>query len=250
MQYGVLTICLDAAATIGKTIDSVLRQSRPPCHYLFVDGGSSDATRAVIEAERERAERLGVRFELLEQAPLAPGAAGIPSAWNQGLRKLRGDVLFLLNADDWYEREDAAVRVLEALDREPNAGMAVCPVVLRREPGAPPEKILRPRWPGLLPVLMPVPHPGCFVRREVYERVGGYDERYAISADYDFIWRCRNTGIGRVIIPTPLVGMRTGGRARQQRRRARKETCEIACRYCRLPLFPRLAYLIRTISNR
>jgi GT2 family glycosyltransferase len=97
---------------------------------------------------------------------------------------------------------------------------------------------------------MPLPHPGCFIRRRVYDQIGLYDERYAVSADYDFIYRCRRAGIGRVTLDTPLVAMRLGGLAGRQRPLARKETREIALRHGRCPVLPRLAYALRTWFSR
>ena len=97
---------------------------------------------------------------------------------------------------------------------------------------------------------MPVMHPGCFVRRSVYDRVGDFDERYRISADYDFMYRCRRAGVVFHPLSQPLVNMQWGGMARQNLPTARRETLAIARRHCRIPGLPFLAYVLRRMMGR
>jgi glycosyltransferase involved in cell wall biosynthesis len=250
MTYGVITICLNAEPTIRQTIDSVVRQTTAPEQIVFVDGGSTDGTVELLEQNRSRIEDRGSRMDLLRQEPISPGAAGIPRAWNQGLRAMHTDVVFILNADDWYEPDDAAETVLNAFRDNPEAGLVVSPVLMRAAPAGPARRVLRQRSFSLLPVLMPVPHPGCFVKRKVYDIIGDYDERYAISADYDFVFRCHRAGVPVVTLDRPLVGMRTGGLAGRRRHIARRETLEIGLRHCRCRALPRIAYVLRCCLNR
>ena len=245
MTYGVITICRNAATTLQRCLESVFAQSVPPTQYLVVDGGSTDGTREVAERLSGNAPG-GCEFALLHQPPPPPGAAGIPHAWNLGLQEMRADVVFLLNADDWLAA-DAAATVLAEFAAAPEADLLVTPIRIVLEEG---ERLLRPRPFWLFPFLMPVMHPGCFVRRRVYEAVGGFDESYRISADYDFMYRCRRAGRIFRACPTPLVNMQWGGMARQNLPTARRETLAIARRHCRLPGLPWLAYLLRRILHR
>src|SRR5215471_18064438 len=61
VSYGVITVCKNSAATIRRTIDSVLAQTVPPYEYVFVDGGSRDATVAIIESVMADSQRRGLR---------------------------------------------------------------------------------------------------------------------------------------------------------------------------------------------
>ena len=245
MSYGVITICRNAAATIARSLRSVQAQTRPPAQYVVVDGGSTDGTLAVVEGLAGGMPP-GCEFEIVHQPPPPPGMAGIPNAWNLGLGHLRTEVVFLLNADDWLE-PDAAATVMAAFEEAPEAGLLISPIRIVSEQG---ERILRPRPFWLFPLLMPVMHPGCFVRRWVYDRVGDFDERYRISADYDFMYRCRRDGLDFRTLSRPLVNMQWGGMVRQNLSTARRETLSIARRYCRIPCLPFLAYALRWITGR
>lgn len=245
MNYGVITICRNAAATIARSLRSVQAQSVPPAQYVVVDGGSTDGTLAVVEDLAEGMPA-GCEFQTVHQPTPPAGVAGIPNAWNLGLAQLQTDVVFLLNADDWLE-PDAAATVMAAFEAVPEAGLLTSPIRIVGEEG---ERILRPRPLWLFPFLMPVMHPGCFVRRSVYDRVGDFDERYRISADYDFVYRCRRAGVVFHGLSEPLVNMQWGGMARQNLPTARRETLAIARRHCRIPGLPFLAYVLRRVLGR
>jgi len=245
MNYGVVTICRNAAATMARSVRSVQAQSLPPAQYVVVDGGSTDGTLAVVEDLAEGMP-VGCEFQTVHQPTPPVGVAGIPNAWNLGLGYLQTDVVFLLNADDWLE-PDAAATVMAAFEAAPEAGLLTSPIRIVGDEG---ERILRPRPLWLFPFLMPVMHPGCFVRRSVYDRVGDFDERYRISADYDFVYRCRRAGVVFHALSQPLVNMQWGGMARQNLPTARRETLAIARRHCRIPGLPFLAYALRRMLGR
>ncbi len=245
MSYAVITICRNAAATIARSIRSVQAQTVPPAQYIIVDGESTDGTLEVV-AELAEGMPSGCDFQVVPQPPPPPGVAGIPNAWNLGLGHIHANIIFLLNADDWLE-PDAAETVLAAFAEAPEAGLLTSPIRIVADDR---QWLLRPRPLWLFPFLMPVMHPGCFVRRWVYDRVGDFDERYRISADYDFAYRCCRAGIPFHSLSRPLVNMQWGGAARQNLPTARRETLEIARRHCRVPGLPFLAYALRRMLGR
>jgi len=245
--YGVVTICLNSAATVRRAVESVFGQTLPPSEYVFVDGGSTDGTLDILEGivARGSSEHSHVRLALLRQSP----GGGIPQAWNMGIAELSADVVFLLNGDDWYEPDCAGI-VMQALAGHPEADIAVAPILLHHV-GAEGEPVVRPpRSLAFLPVLMPVMHPACFVRRSLYGRVGLFDERFSISADYDFVYRSYRAGTGFVRIGTPVTHMLGGGLASRSRGCARRETLTVGLRHCRNPLLPLAAYGLRAVLGR
>lgn len=231
MRLTVITICRNAAATLRRTVASVLAQTRLPDEYLFVDGQSDDGTPALLDTLCAELSAHGIAVRWLRQEPLAPGAAGIPSAWNQGIAASTGDVIALLNGDDWYE-PTALASAEEALERHPEAGLAAFAVrfVL---PGGRVRHVFRPQVMSQLPWRMPVPHPGLFVRRATYERCGRYDVGFRISADYDFVWRCHERGERLVRCDEVVTNMELGGLANSSRGLARLETRRIGSRHAR-----------------
>lgn len=251
LTYSVITICLNAGETIADTVHSVLTQVPLPTQYVIVDGGSTDDTLARVEGQlrADLPSRPSLPDIVVRRQEPRPGAAGIPAAWNQALRLAAADVIFIINADDWYE-PGAAQSVLHAFAEHPDAEIVTAPIQYRQAPGSPVLRQQPPRSLRWLPLLMPVPHPGCFVRRRTYERLGVFDERYAVSADYDFVYRAARAGCAFLPLSQPLVSMRPGGFARRRLSQARRETFEIARRHGAGVLLPGAAYLVRRLLKR
>lgn len=246
-SLSLITICYDSARTLRRTVQSVLSQTRLPEEYVFVDGGSTDGTLELLTELCGELRQAGVEARVMAQER-HEGEAGIPSAWNQGIGQVRGEVIGLLNSDDWY-----GPQALAAVEREaqahPEAGLIAGAVRMMSAAGGE-ERIFRPGSLRQLPWRMALPHPGLFVRRCVYERIGLYDARYRISADYDFVWRCYNARLEPVVCDEVLTNMELGGLANRSRRLARCETWKIACRHHWNLLTPSLAWLLRTLTGR
>ncbi len=247
MTITVITICRNSARTLQRTIDSILQQQLKPQQYLFVDGASTDDTLNILQQNLPRLQSAGIQAKILQQAPVHPGEAGIPAAWNQGLQQAEGEIIALLNSDDWYEPQ-TLTEIHHAFTQNPEIEAVVCPIRLLGADGG--EQLLPPRCLCLLPLLMPLPHPGCFFRRSLYNRIGHYDTRYRIAADYDFIWRCHRAGTQWKTLANPLVNMEAGGLANSSRNKARLETLTIARKYIPWCPLPYLAYLLRQLSGR
>lgn len=247
MKFSLITICFNSERTLGRTLDSVMRQNRRPDEYVFVDGGSTDRTLAILEEFKAKSERLKMDIRILKQHR-TEGAAGIPDAWNQGIDDVRGDVIGLLNSDDWYE-PTALESVEETLAAHPECAAVSCPVRFVNEYGGE-VKVSYPKCPKLfLPFLMPVPHPGFFVRRTAYNSIGKYNVNYKISADYDWVWRFCHAGLKLAYVKKAQVNMELGGVANSSRELARNETLEIAVRHGAGGL-AKIAWFLRKISGR
>ncbi len=247
MRISLVTICWNAEKTLRRAVSSVLAQTRLPDEYAFVDGGSTDGTLGLLAELCKTLEERGVKAWVIQQQR-KEGEAGIPSAWNQGIAQMTGDVIGLLNSDDWYETK--ALKTVEAAFESADAGM-VSAAVRFVAPGTGKEcKVFRRMPPWQLSFRMTVPHPGLFVKKGTYDVVGLYDTAYRISADYDFVWRCHKADIATVSIGEPLVSMELGGTANQNRRLARRETLQIARKYSVFPILAWLAWLVRTFINK
>ena len=248
MRISLVTICWNAEKTLRRAVSSVLAQTRLPDEYLFVDGGSTDGTLELLSELCATLKKSGVKAWVIPQKR-NPGEEGIPSAWNQGIEKVTGDVIGLLNSDDWYEPQ-ALASVEKAFAAHGGAGM-VSAAVRFVAPGTGKEiKVFRnaPSWQ--LAYRMTVPHPGLFVKRSTYDTVGLYDTGYRISADYDFVWRCRKAGVAMTAVDEPLVNMELGGTANRSRALARRETLEIALKHGGWSILPWIAWLMRALTGR
>ena len=247
MRLTLITITLNAQSKLSRCISSVLTQTRLPDEYIFVDGGSQDGTLDIIEKAMPDFASRGVDAKLLKQVH-KEGHAGIPEAWNQGIEQSTGDIIALLNSDDLYSPE-AMETVANAFSQDASLELLSSPIKLFNAEG----KHLGCLYPHCLflsEVKMPLPHPGTFMSASLYRRIGLYNENYSISADYDFVWRCRKAKVKMMYIDSPLASMEIGGRENSSRELARKETLEIALRHSSLPMLAKIAYLLRKMTGR
>jgi glycosyltransferase len=197
----IITTTLNASDTVGQCINSIKQQS-VAAEHIVIDAGSTDNTAAMLERQAAGLNILTV-----------PGL-GIYEALNRGLALCRGEIIGILNADDYYPSPDILSRVLREFD---NPAVDACYgdlVYVRREDTG---KIARswragaydPRnfYHGWMP-----PHPTFFVRRTVYERYGGFNTDLGTAADYELMLRfLLKHQVHAVYIPEVLVHMRSGG---------------------------------------
>lgn len=203
MKISVVTAVYNSAPTVGGAIASVAGQTHPDVEHVIVEGLSSDGSLTAIEAARHN------RMVLISEAD-----KGIYDALNKGIRAASGDVVGFVHADDFLAHPNALARVAEAFeDPEINGVYADLDYVSQSDEtkvirawrtGAYSAQRLRRGW-------MPA-HPTLYLRKSVYEALGGYDTGLKIAADYDFILRYFSSGTARAVhIPEVLYKMRLGG---------------------------------------
>jgi len=98
MFVSIITVALNSEKTIAQTIESVLNQSYSDYEYIIVDGKSTDGTLAIAESYREKFKEKGVSYTIYTGDDY-----GIYDAMNFGIKNARGDIIGLINSDDWYE---------------------------------------------------------------------------------------------------------------------------------------------------
>jgi len=202
VRISIITAALNRVHTVRDTLDSVMAQTYPHLEYVFVDGGSTDGTLKLVQ-------ECGCVDHLSSEPD-----EGIYDALNKGIRLATGDIIGFLHADDVLATPEALTRIAEAF--EDQGVMAVygdleyvrrndITFVIRhwRAGGFEPRKLAH----GWMP-----PHPTVYVRRGVYEALGGYDTRYRIASDYKFLLQLlRDPAYAVRYLPFTLVRMRIGG---------------------------------------
>lgn len=244
ITYGVLTACLNSATTIGRTINSVIKQSVQPTEYIFVDGGSTDQTLATV---REGISRMddSVRCEIIHQK----GNLGIYDAWNQGLELMQADIIFILSSDDWYP-DSAASDILRIFSDFPDTSVVCGSGRYFHPEGLHPPVVCQCRGWWTHPFAMPIIHPACFIRRSVYQQIGVFDSSFKVSGDYEFILRCRKHLVNFVMTDKVLVNVTTGGYSERNKATARRETFRAAHIHSRWTPVAVVALLARFILGR
>lgn len=204
MKISLITVAYNSAATIRTTLESVEAQGYPELEYIVVDGGSTDETLEVV----------GQYPELVTELVSEPDR-GIYDAMNKGVLRVSGEVVGILNSDDFYLYPDVLNEVAAIFAADPSLDVVLGDVDFVAD-----EDLVRPvrtyRAGGFRPWmfrlgLMP-PHPAVFVRKSAYERVGLYKLGYRIAADFDFLVRLLLLDGARYkITGKHWVRMRTGG---------------------------------------
>jgi len=201
MKISIITITYNSAQTLRRALESVQKQTYSDIEHVLVDGASTDGTRAMIEAYA--ASHTNVRW-------VSEKDDGIYNAINKGVKMATGDVIGFLHSDDVLYNAETIAHIAEAFET------AKADVVYGDLQYCKGDKVVR-RWksnefnPRALKYGWMPPHPTMYVRREVYEQVGEYDEWFRISADYDMILRIFTAGYKTRYVPEVLVCMETGG---------------------------------------
>ena len=202
-KISIITASYNSEKTIADTLRSVEIQTYPNIEHIVVDGGSTDLTMAIVEREGRRVARA-----------LSERDGGIFDAYNKGLRLATGEIIGILNSDDFYASETVIDQVMEAFqDPEVEAVHADLIYVDQNDTS----KAVRywrsrPCSPANLARGFHPAHPTLFLRRAVYDKVGGFSLTYRMTSDVDFMLRAFHVHkVKDVYFPRIWVKMRTGG---------------------------------------
>ncbi|MGB3654861.1 MAG: glycosyltransferase family 2 protein [Rivularia sp. (in: cyanobacteria)] len=203
MKVSIITVVRNNEASIAHAIDSVLSQDYPDIEYIVIDGGSQDATVDIIKSYAKKINRF-----------ISESEEGMYDGMNKGLKLATGNIIGLLNSDDFYEHNRVISEVVEqfiltAADLIFGDIVFVNPQnlhqVIRYYSSAKfhPELL---SW-GWIPA-----HTSCFLKREVYEKYGCFKTNYQLAADYELLLRfIKVHQISYSYLPKVLVRMRPRG---------------------------------------
>ena len=202
MKISIITATYNSASTIQDTLRTVAEQSYPGIEHIIVDGLSNDATLEIVKT-----------FPHVSVA-VSRKDHGIYDAMNKGIALATGDVVGILNSDDFYATPSVLASVMQLFEDETiDAVYGDLVYVDAVNTG----KIVRNWRSGTYTAQsfyrgwMP-PHPSFFVRRSVYERYGHFDLRLRSAADYELMLRfLLKHRIKAAYLPQRIVCMRTGG---------------------------------------
>lgn len=198
MTFSVVTPVLNDPR-VGSAVESILAQEYEPApQVIVVDGGSTDETLDVLAGYGDRIDVTSDSDE------------GLYDAMNKGIRRARGDMVAILNADDRYADPHVLRDVADVVE---GADACYGNIVYTNRAG----KVVRywragrhmkAKWYlGWMP-----PHPSFFVRRRVYEAHGLFNLRYPVAADYDLMLRfIHKAGIDVRYLDRVVVEMAVGG---------------------------------------
>lgn len=202
LKVSIITATFNSAATVADTIQSVKNQTYKNIEHLIIDGVSTDDTIQIIQKQ---------------QAPVSihqQKDKGIYDAMNIGIGYASGDIIGILNSDDFYADDAIVQKVVNCFkDDSVQAVYGDLWYVDTNDTN----KVKR-KWKAgnygsnsFLWGWMP-PHPSFFVRRSVYEAIGAFNLSVYTAADYEFMLRCLYVNkMKAAYLPQVLVHMRMGG---------------------------------------
>lgn len=206
MKISIVTATYNSAATVRNTIESVLGQSYGDFEHIIVDGLSKDDTVAIC---RSYEERYGGRLRIISERD-----RGIYDAMNKGVALATGDVVGILNSDDFFSHSEVLARIAAAMESgEADAVYGDIHYVrgedLTRCVRYYSSRYFR-RW--MMVMGYQPAHPSFYCRRECYERYGAFDISLRIAADFENLLRLiYKHRIKTRYIPMDFVTMREGG---------------------------------------
>lgn len=205
----IITVTYNSAKTIKDTLHSILDQTYANIEYIIIDGNSKDETLDIIKSYEKSFIEKGIVYKWVSESD-----KGIYDAMNKGLKLSKGELIGILNSDDYYE-VDAISKLVEknnfenfsvisGIKNKVNSNKVIYKTIQNK-------KDIK-NW---IYKTMPINHPATFVHKAVYDKIGLFDTQYKLSADYDFIFRAFNAGVKFFFIDEIIVNMRNTGATHQ-----------------------------------
>lgn len=199
----IITVCYNSEKYIESAIKSILSQNYNNIEYIVIDGGSNDRT---LEIVYKYSELSTIRIKVISEPD-----EGIYDAMNKGVKLAEGDIIGILNSDDFYINNEVITDVVGAFEAT-NTDMVYGNLVFVDREDT--NKIVRVwnTFKGEFLKGWNPPHPSTFIKNSVYKEFGYYKKEYKISSDYDLFYRMIEIGkVNHHHLNKILVKMRVGG---------------------------------------
>ena len=207
MKISVITATFNSAATLRDTIESVLAQNHDDIEYIIKDGGSNDDTLSIC---RDYEPKFKGRMKVIS----APDK-GLYDAINIGIKEASGDIIGILNSDDFFHRNDIIQTINDAFEEDPSIeGLYGDSTVVAKNNNNKTVRYTRAKYfrPWMFKIGLMPPHPSFYAKKECFEKYGIYNASFKIAADFDLMTRFMLVNkIKTTYLPLPVLTMRDGG---------------------------------------
>jgi glycosyltransferase involved in cell wall biosynthesis len=189
----VITVVFNGEKYLEQTIQSVINQTYDNVEYIIIDGGSTDGTLDIIR-----------EYEGMVDYWVSEGDQGISDAFNKGIELCTGEMIGIINADDWYE-----VDALKLINNKIGEG----DVIYGNQNYWLNNSDFETWYPihSYLPKEMTMNHPTVFIAKSVYKKLGSYNGIYKIAMDYELLLRFFTNGVTFFKIDNVITNMRSDG---------------------------------------
>jgi glycosyltransferase len=200
MTISIITISYNAEATIKKTLSSVASQSFDRIEHIIIDGGSKDKTLDICKS-----------FSHVSKLISEPDK-GVYDAFNKGLKLATGDVIGFLNADDTLYNDNSVQEIVNAFTQNETDIVYGNLDYINENRKVIRNWISRPYEKGLVKKAWMPAHPTFYCKKDVYNRLGGYDDTFKIGGDFELCLRFLEVNkVPSYYLDKKLVKMLIGG---------------------------------------
>jgi glycosyltransferase involved in cell wall biosynthesis len=197
--FSIITATLNNGDTLSENIESVISQSNQNIEHIVIDGGSVDITLKILKQYKNRYPLYWI----------SEPDDGIADALNKGLRFAKGQYIIILQADDLFLNPEVLSMVYANIYKS-NKDICSFPVFLDHPiQGRMLRKPIRQLWYNRFKFIFP--HQGCFVKRSVFDQIGGFNTSFKIAMDYDFFYRALQHGCTVTFCHKPVALMGCNG---------------------------------------
>jgi len=201
MKVSIITVCYNSSVTIRDTIESVLAQDYTDIEYIIIDGASRDNTLDIINEYRNRIAHV-----------VSEPDRGIYDAMNKGIKIASGDVVGVLNSDDFFSSNQSVSKLVAGFTDNTDAVYADLVYVKQQDK----TKLSRlyssaSFSPWKIRFGFMIPHPTFYAKRSLFDKLGFYKLDYRVAADFELMARFFKAGIRVNRINSVIVSMREGG---------------------------------------
>jgi len=197
-KVSIITVVYNGVQYIEQTIQSVIAQDYTNIEFIIIDGGSNDGTLDIIKKYKDNIAHW-----------VSEKDSGIYNAMNKGLKIASGEIIAILNADDYYP-SNTILNVVNHFNKT-KADIVYGNLTKFRSIDAKEYFVEISPDITIMQKRMGVFHPATFVKKEVYQEVGGFNEKYKLSADYDFMLKVYNQQYDFQYLNKSLAYFRIGG---------------------------------------
>ena len=232
MLVSIVTVCYNSESTVRATIESVLAQTYDKIEYLIIDGASKDNTVAIAEEYKEKFAEKGYEYKIISEKD-----NGIYDAMNKGINMASGELVGIINSDDWYE--PIAVETAVNTYNEEQYDLFYADINLIKANG---QVMVKKSKKDRFPTSRHWNHPTSFVTKKTYGELGVF-RCEGIHDDFDLFLRIRRAKKKIVIKNVVLANFRTGGTSNDKTLKKCVRRCKDRYRCYRNNKYSRLYFI-------
>jgi glycosyltransferase involved in cell wall biosynthesis len=218
-KISIVTVCFNSAKTITDTIESVLNQQLVPHEYILIDGASTDDTLRIIKSYEDAFRTKGISYLFVSEPD-----KGIYDAMNKGIAIATGELIGIVNSDDWYENHTLAL-IASQYQMTANKSNTLFYGIIRLWVDGKEYAIRRYHHNFISREV--IQHPTCFVPKALYEKYGVFNAAFKVCGDFDILNRFRSKGVEFINIDRVLTNFRVGGATSSHAAIARVEALQV-----------------------